>query len=113
MTCLHQSEHSTPRHIQLCPSKASSAFVDVGRVLWADAYDGGMAIWLVGVAVCESNVGCAVEVFGEKRRTCYLCISKHAVIFMRQDLNSKIQDGKGELSYSEILKVLVDESREA
>lgn len=49
-------------------------------------------------------------VFGEKRRTCYLCISKHAVIFMRQDLNSKIQDGKGELSYSEILKVLVDES---
>jgi len=45
--------------------------------------------------------------FGPEKKKCFLCIGKHSMIFMRQDLNQKI-NRDGEIMYAHILKVILD-----
>eukprot|EP00927_Polykrikos_kofoidii_P035703 TRINITY_DN30247_c0_g1_i1.p1 TRINITY_DN30247_c0_g1~~TRINITY_DN30247_c0_g1_i1.p1 ORF type:complete len:877 (+),score=133.71 TRINITY_DN30247_c0_g1_i1:271-2901(+) len=48
-------------------------------------------------------------VSGDTRRKCVFCIGKHAMYFMRQDLNSLIHEG-GEVNYSHVLKAIRDKA---
>mmetsp|Transcript_62084 Transcript_62084/g.134745 ORF Transcript_62084/g.134745 Transcript_62084/m.134745 type:complete len:900 (+) Transcript_62084:67-2766(+) len=43
----------------------------------------------------------------EKGKRCFVCLGKHALFFMRQDLNGKIHKG-GELVYAYVLKAVQD-----
>eukprot|EP00929_Paragymnodinium_shiwhaense_P009402 TRINITY_DN113572_c0_g1_i1.p1 TRINITY_DN113572_c0_g1~~TRINITY_DN113572_c0_g1_i1.p1 ORF type:complete len:905 (-),score=245.06 TRINITY_DN113572_c0_g1_i1:77-2791(-) len=48
-------------------------------------------------------------VCGQDRRRCFLCLGKHAVFFVRQDVNSLIHTG-ARLFYSVIIKVIQDKN---
>ena len=46
---------------------------------------------------------------GDDRRKCYVCVGKHSLFFLRQDLNGPIHDG-ADVYYSSIAKILQDEN---
>ena len=46
---------------------------------------------------------------GDDRRKCYVCVGKHSLFFLRQDLNGPIHEG-ADLYYSSIARILQDEN---
>lgn len=48
-------------------------------------------------------------VCGDQRKTCFACVGKHSIFFLRRDLNGPIHDG-ADLNYNNIAKVIQDEN---
>lgn len=48
-------------------------------------------------------------VCGDQRKTCFACVGKHSVFFLRRDLNGPVHEG-ADLNYNNIAKVIQDEN---